>query len=301
MRRLTTDPAPDTSPCWSPNGQEIAFVRDETERTVHVVSPLGGTDRKVSDFSVVGGIGWSPDGRWIAAAHDAALPSSRADERGIFLIPVEGGEPRLIVRSQLPAMDFSPAFAPDGRRLAYASCEYHDCAVYVVELDAAFRPRRCASAAGTVDQLQISVPSHGLATDARSSTARMRRYFGRLPLARGRRRKPGAGTDGGGGPRRTLAGDGVVARSAGVRTRLRRCGSLPFCSRAPAGGGGGFLVARDGGGVVSRRPPIGVRLRAVRRRAPNLGVRRGRVWTAAADAWCACHKGHRAGHPTVAT
>jgi serine/threonine protein kinase/Tol biopolymer transport system component len=140
LRRLTTNPAPDTSPCWSPKGQQIAFVRGQTVRTVHVVSPLGGTDRKVSDFSVAGRIAWSPDGRWIAAAHDATLPSSRADETGIFLIPVEGGEPRPIVRSQLPTTDFSPAFAPDGRRLAYVSCGYLHCAIYVVELDAAFKP-----------------------------------------------------------------------------------------------------------------------------------------------------------------
>jgi Tol biopolymer transport system component len=64
LRRLTTDPARDSSPRWSPNGQEIAFVRGETERSLHIVSPLGSTDRKLSTFSVFGGIAWSPDGHW---------------------------------------------------------------------------------------------------------------------------------------------------------------------------------------------------------------------------------------------
>jgi serine/threonine protein kinase/dipeptidyl aminopeptidase/acylaminoacyl peptidase len=139
VRRLTTDPASDSSPSWSPNGDAIAFVRDGTERTVHVVSPLGGSERKVTDVSVVGGIGWAPDGRWIAVAHGAASPS-RADERGIFLLPIEGGDPRLVVRSQEPAMDFSPAFAPDGGHLAYQSCEYPRCSLCVVELNAVLRP-----------------------------------------------------------------------------------------------------------------------------------------------------------------
>ena len=60
----------------------------------------------MTDFSVAGGIGWSPDGRWIAAAHDATSPSSRPDEtrylsafqsRAVNLAP--------IVPSQRPTMD----------------------------------------------------------------------------------------------------------------------------------------------------------------------------------------------------
>ena len=86
VRRLTTDPAAGQRALLVTNSQEIAFVRAGTERnTVHVVSPLGGTDRKVSDFPVAGAIAWSPDGHWIAAGHEPALPSSRADVRGIFL------------------------------------------------------------------------------------------------------------------------------------------------------------------------------------------------------------------------
>ena len=166
LRRLTTDPALDASPCWSPNGQEIAFVRGETERTVHVVSPLGGADRKVSDFSVAGAIAWSPDGHWIAAGHNVKLPPSAADARGIYLIPIEGGEPRPIVRSEPPAIDLSPAFAPDGRRLAYASCGYPHCAVYVVELDAAFRPVGAPRQLGT--PINFTTTSIAWARDGRS-------------------------------------------------------------------------------------------------------------------------------------
>ena len=54
-RRLTTDPATDMWPAWSPDGRQIAFVRLSTGSatgTIHVISPLGGADRKLSDQPV---------------------------------------------------------------------------------------------------------------------------------------------------------------------------------------------------------------------------------------------------------
>ena len=52
VRRLTTDPAMDVFPSWSPDGRQIAFVRQLTDHAgrIHVISPLGGPERKVSDF-----------------------------------------------------------------------------------------------------------------------------------------------------------------------------------------------------------------------------------------------------------
>ena len=56
MRRLTTDPAMDIMPSWSPDGKQIAFVRLGPDgNRVHLVSPLGGSDRKLSDFPVASG------------------------------------------------------------------------------------------------------------------------------------------------------------------------------------------------------------------------------------------------------
>jgi Tol biopolymer transport system component len=56
------------------------------------------------------------------------------------LIPVDGGEPRGITRPRAPGVDQSPAFSPDGHRLAYASCAAYraDCHVQVLDLDSAF-------------------------------------------------------------------------------------------------------------------------------------------------------------------
>jgi Tol biopolymer transport system component len=131
----------DVAPAWSPDGRQIAYVRFEPPNRSHVrvMSSLGGSDRKVSDFPIWPPATWSPDGRYLVAGR-AALPDGGAATNGIHLIPVQGGEPRAITRPRTPGTDQSPAFSPDGHRLAYASCEEFrsNCHVQVVGLDSAF-------------------------------------------------------------------------------------------------------------------------------------------------------------------
>jgi len=145
VRRLTSDPSPDTNPVWSPDGRQIAFVREHPDgSTIQLVSALGGEDRRLSDFRGAESIGWSPDGQWLVAGR-SGKNGAVGQPRGIYLIPVEGGEARPLIASSPVAGEYSPAFAPDGRRVAYASCGRASpgepailCDIYVVELNGAY-------------------------------------------------------------------------------------------------------------------------------------------------------------------
>jgi Tol biopolymer transport system component len=122
IRRLTTDPGTDANPSWSPLGRQIAFLRWKNESgTIRLVSPLGGSDRKLSDFPACGQLSWSSDERFLAVQR-ALSADSGPEADGIYLVPVAGGEARRIVQAKPPGLVMAPAFSPDGRRLAYAAC-----------------------------------------------------------------------------------------------------------------------------------------------------------------------------------
>jgi serine/threonine protein kinase len=151
VRRLTTDPAHETSPSWSPDGRQIAFLRYQAQGySIRLVSPLGGSDRRLGDFlSPMGPPSWSPDGRWLAVARarpggvpapGLSAPGVPVSE-GLYLVPVQGGEPRRIPLPPAAGDALYPSLSPDGRHLAYESCADFSCHVDVVELRADFVPK----------------------------------------------------------------------------------------------------------------------------------------------------------------
>jgi Tol biopolymer transport system component len=144
VRRLTSDPAEDRHPTWSPDGRQIAFLRARPGgTTIQIVSALGGTDRKLGDFRGADSLGWSPDPHWLAAGRSGTRDIA-GQQPGIYLIPVEGGDPRLLIAPK-GGFDSQPAFSPDGHRVAYVTCRHPnvsvipgalECDIYLVELNA---------------------------------------------------------------------------------------------------------------------------------------------------------------------
>jgi Tol biopolymer transport system component/DNA-binding winged helix-turn-helix (wHTH) protein len=122
--RLTTSPAAETSPAWSPDGRYLAFVRQTAEEAgVYVVPALGGPERKltrVDGYVVTVGkplrLAWSPDSEWLAVADR----TSTAEPFNISLLSVTTRDKRKLTTPPADSFgDWSPAFSPDGKTLAF--------------------------------------------------------------------------------------------------------------------------------------------------------------------------------------
>jgi Tol biopolymer transport system component len=143
-RQLTDAPAGfrDLYPCWSPDGQHIAFVRWKTpenwtepgEGNIYVVRADGGEPRRITSESDrvygTGPVQWSPDGRLLAY-----LSRDEDSEDGtIKVIPPEGGQPRIVAKVKKIFANKEMAWSPDGRRIAYNAARPEN-KIKIVSLD----------------------------------------------------------------------------------------------------------------------------------------------------------------------
>jgi Tol biopolymer transport system component/DNA-binding winged helix-turn-helix (wHTH) protein len=123
--RLTTDPANDSRPAWSPSGRHIAFVSERDGGGIYLVSPVGGPERKLAALGTAAGSrpSWSPDGRFLLVTKRYSDLKPEDGNGALFLIPVESGDlPRQLLTPARGTWYQDAAFAPNGRSLAVVSC-----------------------------------------------------------------------------------------------------------------------------------------------------------------------------------
>jgi len=112
-RRLTSTPAVEADPQFSPDGKWIAFTSNRAGvNAVYVVSADGGDPRRLTwSPSGEAARGWTPDGRRVLFASGRA--SAPTPYRKLFTIPLDGGPAQ-----PLPSyMGFRGSFSPDGKRI----------------------------------------------------------------------------------------------------------------------------------------------------------------------------------------
>ena len=117
---LTKGAENERCPVWSPDGRQVAFLRDVGPGSLAIVSvPLIGADEhKWAEFrrGATPWFDWSRDGKWFVVAE----PSAPGHAPGVVLISTASGERRVITNP--PAEwrgDSLPVFSPDSSRVAF--------------------------------------------------------------------------------------------------------------------------------------------------------------------------------------
>jgi Tol biopolymer transport system component len=105
-------------PVVSPDGSRVAVVvRQQGKRRLAIMSADGTNSRilagsiDIQGWAERGAADWSPDGKWIAAGGDDGRG------KGLFKIPVDGGEPERLVEGEA----HNPVCSPNGDLIVYAT------------------------------------------------------------------------------------------------------------------------------------------------------------------------------------
>lgn len=138
LRQLTNDSATYSEPAISPDGRQIAVVRND------LAGPTPGADIVIIDIETLqqrpltsdygtfteSSPAWSPDGFQIAYAAAAANDPQNND---IAIRASAGyGVPTVVARD--PANEVSPVFSPDGSQLAFAGNRGGQYDIYILDL-----------------------------------------------------------------------------------------------------------------------------------------------------------------------
>jgi tricorn protease len=113
--RITTHPAPEFLPHFSPDGRWIAFSAAYDNNTdVYVVPTEGGQPRRLTWHPAADLVtGWSPDGKRVLFTSNREIANSRSAQ--LYEVPLSGGYERKVMK----AVAVEGTWSADGQRLAY--------------------------------------------------------------------------------------------------------------------------------------------------------------------------------------
>jgi len=119
--RLTSDPARDFAPAWSPDGRSIAFLRElpQAKAALIVIPAIGGAEKKITECYLPGNPflnlapAWSPDGKWLLLSDR----NPQEQSLGLTLVSMSSGEKQRLTSP--PGIDSDAAFSADGRSVIF--------------------------------------------------------------------------------------------------------------------------------------------------------------------------------------
>jgi TolB protein len=129
VQRLTTHPGIDSTPTWSPSGTQIAFTSNRSgSPQIYIVDTDGLNVRKVTSESYCDRPTWSP-----APFNEIAYVSRSGPGYDIKIFDLASDERRQLTWGE--GSNESPAFAPNGRHLAFSSTRTGKTQIHVMGRD----------------------------------------------------------------------------------------------------------------------------------------------------------------------
>jgi Tol biopolymer transport system component len=115
----------ESDPAWSPDGDLIAYIRnDGTYGHIFVTDPEHGTERRLSKSKFRGTPAWSPNGKQIAVVGLGSAAVPRSDpyfevfaRNRIYIVRADGQGAHAVTGDIDVVRDV--AFSPDGNRIAF--------------------------------------------------------------------------------------------------------------------------------------------------------------------------------------
>jgi Tol biopolymer transport system component len=162
-------------PSWSPDGTEIAFLRDAggLQARLNTIRPNGGGLRQLSNLPIDLVLGdqpaWSPDGSMIAVSTSfngrLDVITGNKPGRDLYVVAADGsGERRLTQSGERGVADRGPTWSPGGNMLAFESYDrdkVSESALYTVNADG--RCERRVAAVGGWRPVWQPVPDSAIA------------------------------------------------------------------------------------------------------------------------------------------
>lgn len=131
LRNLTSHASIDTSPAWSPLGQQIVFVSDRTGTPQLWVMDADGANvrRLTTEGGHCDSPDWSPDGRYIVYSWQAP----ERYQHDIYLIDVATAQVRSLTHGR--GSKENPHWSPDGRHIVFQSDRTGSKQIWLMSLD----------------------------------------------------------------------------------------------------------------------------------------------------------------------
>lgn len=127
--RLTNNPAIDVTPTWSPNGQQIAFTSERTGTPqIYTINVDGSGLSRITSESYADRATWSPP-----PLNEIAFTARTGPGFDIKIKNIASGETRQITFGE--GSNESPAWAPNGRHMAFMSTRAGRSQIFTVDRD----------------------------------------------------------------------------------------------------------------------------------------------------------------------